>query len=532
MTSLDWLMIGIYVAGLLGMSIYLGIGQSSQDDYYVGGRNLSWWAVGISTMATQTSAVSFISIPAFVALKPGGGLTWIQYELAVPLAMIAASILLLPLFRKLDLISVYEYLELRFGRSIRSLISAIFLLSRALGTAVGLYASAIVLAVVLQIPIWSTIILMGVFTVIYDTIGGMKAVVYSDVLQSGILLLGIFACIYFAVEEIGGLGVALDVMSAERMRTLDMSTGLGDGGHTPFWGFLIGAFFLYLSYYGADQSQVQRELSAKTLNDTRKSLFLNGYVRFPFALLYLVLGLALGALHVTSTDFQNEVPGELMDFMVPVFVLMHLPPGVRGILVAALLAASMSSLDSALNSLSAATMRDFIEHGRSLTQRTSLWLGRLTTLIWGLVIIGFAYAVGGVADTVIESINKIGSAVYGPILAAFLIGVLSKRATTAGVFAGVVAGIGFNLVLWIAVPSLFWMWWNLFGLLVAVAVTFVASLWGPRPDAQRVGAYTLQGSRLFEQLPLWSRGHTALLIYFFIILGIVFALDWHALQRM
>jgi SSS family solute:Na+ symporter len=522
---LDWTVIGVFLVLLIGMSVLVGRGQTGQDDYYVGGRDLPWWAVGISTMATQTSAVSFISIPAFVALKPEGGLTWIQYELAVPLAMIATSIALLPLFRKLELISVYEYLELRFGPSMRTLISAIFLLSRAFGTAVGLYASAIVLAVAMQWPIWATILLMGAFTVVYDVIGGMKAVVYSDVVQSLILFVGIFVCIWFAAKDLGGIQATLDLIPAERLNTLDLSLGLGDGSHAPLWGFLIGAFFLYVSYYGTDQSQVQRELSARDIRDTRRSLFLNGYVRFPLASLYLALGIALGAFYNTSADFQDQVPADLMDYLVPVFVLQYLPEGIRGLLVAALLAASMSSLDSALNSLSAATMRDFVEKRWRLGERASLWYGRLTTLAWGVFITAFAYAVGGIADTVIEAINKVGSAVYGPILAAFTMGVLSKRAGTAAVFAGVVAGVGLNLALWVAAPGVFWMWWNFFGWAAAVAVTWVGGWILPhRPEAE-VAPYTLRGSGLFREIPLWSRGETAMLIYFFIILGVVIVVD-------
>ena len=520
----DWWMIGIYLVLLVGMSVLVGRGQTGQDDYYVGGRDLPWWAVGISTMATQTSAVSFISIPAFVALKPEGGLTWIQYELAVPLAMIATSIGLLPLFRKLELISVYEYLELRFGPGMRTLISAIFLLSRGFGTAVGLYASAIVLAVAMQWPIWATILLMGVFTVVYDMIGGMRAVVYSDVVQALILFVGLFVCIGFATKDLGGVQATLDLIPAERLNTLDLSLGLGDGSHAPLWGFLIGAFFLYVSYYGTDQSQAQRALSARNVRDTRRSLMLNGYVRFPLASLYLALGVALGAFYYTSADLRAQVPAERVDYLVPVFVLYHLPDGIRGLLVAALLAASMSSLDSALNSLSAATMRDFVERRWRLSERASLWYGRLSTLAWGVFVTAFAHAVGGIADTVIEAINKVGSAVYGPILAAFTMGVLSRRAGTAAVAAGVVAGVGLNLGLWIALPGVFWMWWNFFGWLAAVVVTLVVAWVLPRPQRE-VAPYTLAGSGLFRELPLWSRGETAMLVYFFVILGAVIVAD-------
>ncbi len=201
MNTLDWTVIGFYMAGMIVLSVRMGRGQESQEDYYVGGRDLPWWAVGVSTTATQSSSVSFISVPAFVALVQGGGLTWLQYEVAVPLAMIFIMIFLLPLFRKLELISVYEYLELRFGSGTRSFLSAVFLFSRGLGTGVGVYASAIPISVALGLDLSVTILAIGIITLIYDTIGGMKAVVYSDVLQMVILLAGIGLCIGYALGQ-------------------------------------------------------------------------------------------------------------------------------------------------------------------------------------------------------------------------------------------------------------------------------------------------------------------------------------------
>jgi len=270
MTLLDWLVILTYLLGMIGLGFILGKKHTSEEDYYLGGRRLSWWAVGISTMATQTSAISFISKPAFVALRPGGGLTWLQYELAVPLAMIVVLMFLAPLFRKLELVSVYEYLERRFSPSIRYLVSLLFLLSRGLAAGVVVYTTAIVLAVCLGIPLWLTILIIGVVTIVYDTFGGMPAVVYSDVIQMAILLGGVIVCILYAASSVGGFGKIVTAMPAERLNTLDLSTGLGDGSHVPFWGFLIGGFFLFISYYGTDQSQVQRQLSAKSIDDVRQ----------------------------------------------------------------------------------------------------------------------------------------------------------------------------------------------------------------------------------------------------------------------
>jgi SSS family solute:Na+ symporter len=521
----DWFLIALYILAMIGLSVYLSRGQVNQADYYVAGRNLPWWAVGISTMATQTSVISFMSIPSFVALKPGGGLTWLQYELAVPLAMIGVSMLLLPFFRHLELISVYRYLELRFGPQVRSLVSAVFLLSRGLGSGVGLYASAIVLTVMMGVPLWVTILVMGITTLVYDTIGGVRAVVYSDVIQTVILLAGIGLCIFFALEMVGGVSAVIDAVEPVRWSALDMSTGLGDAASTPFWGFLVGGLFLYMAYYGTDQSQVQRELSASSIEDTRHSLHLNGFARFPLTALYVAMGLSLAAVYAASTDLQAQVPMDKLDYLVPSFILLHLPEGVRGIIVAAMLAASMSSLDSALNSLSAATMRDFIEPGRDLSERQSLILGKVTTVGWGLAITGLAFFVGDISDTVIESINKVGSAFYGPILAAFLSGVLSRTATAGGITWGVLGGVGFNLLLWVLLPEVFWMWWNFFGLVVAAAITLVVSRFTAPCPEESVRNYTLAGSGFLRQHKLWRPVYGALVLWFLVLLILLYGLN-------
>ena len=528
MNALDWGIIIVYLSGMIGLSVHLGRRQASQEDYYVGGRSLPWWAVGTSTLATQTSAISFISIPAFVALRAGGGLTWLQYEMAVPLAMIVVMMFLIPFFRKLELVSVYEYLELRFDPSVRSLMSAVFLVSRALATGIGVYASGIVLSVCLGIPLWSTILIIGFVTIVYDTIGGITAVVYSDVIQMVILLVGLVICIGYATATVGGLSTIVNSFPADRWDTLDFSTGLGDGSSTPFWGFLIGGFFLYISYYGTDQSQVQRELSASSLGDTRRSLLLNGLARFPLTVLYILLGLAVGATYVHSVELRASIPVDHLDYLVPQFILQHLPPGIRALLFAAILAAAMSSLDSALNSLSASTMRDFVERRCDLSQERILFLSKLTTVIWGILITGFAFLVGNISATVVEGINKIGSAFYGPILASFLVGVLSKRANATGVFAGVSAGVGFNLLLWIALPGVYWMWWNLLGLLVSVLLTWVVSRLTPPPRPEQTSIYTLSGSGMFEQERQWVSMYLLLVGYFALILAFLFVLDGFA----
>lgn len=520
MTTLDWIVILTYLLGMIGLGFILGKKHTSEEDYYLGGRRLSWWAVGISTMATQTSAISFISKPAFVALRPGGGLTWLQYELAVPLAMVVVLMFLAPLFRKLELVSVYEYLERRFNPSIRYLVSLLFLLSRGLAAGVVVYTTAIVLAVCLGIPLWFTILIIGLVTIVYDTFGGMPAVVYSDVIQMAILLGGVIVCILYAVNHVGGFGTIITVMPAERLNTLDLSTGVNDGSYVPFWGFLIGGFFLFISYYGTDQSQVQRQLSAKSINDVRKSLLFNGFSRFPLTVLYMLLGIAVWGVYHVSPELQAAVPDDHPDYLVPLYILLYLPAGIRGLLFASILAAAMSSLDSVLNSLSASTVRDFLRPNK-LSDSGKLRLSKWVTMAWGVVITAFAFIAENISATVIETINMIGSVFYGPILAAFLAGILVRRVTSRGIFAGIISGIGLNLALWFFAPGIHWMWWNVIGCLVTIVLTYAISLLRVEAQPPDLGKYTLRWSDILKNERSWFSTYLSLAIYFVLMLAIL-----------
>lgn len=531
MNSLDWTIIVVYLGSMIGLSSYLGRGQQDDADYYLGGRDLPWWAVGLSTMATQTSAISFISIPAFVALKQGGGFAWLQYELALPLAILFTMLVLLPFFRRLELVTVYEYLERRFGPEARLLISGLFLASRGLGTGVGLYASAIVLSVCLGVPVWATILLMGVVTVVYDVLGGMKAVVYSDVVQMVVLLGGLVLCIGFVAAQVGGIGSMFAAFEPARYRAFDPHTGLGDGAQTPFWALLFGGFFLYTSYYGADQSQVQRELSAPTVEDTNRSLLLNGFARFPLTLLYMLLGVAAGAAYAHSPELQQSVDAAgKPDFLVPHLILQQMPQGLRALLFAAILSAAMSSLDSALNSLSAATVRDFVERFHSPPPERAMLLNKFVTIVWGAVVtaLAFFFAYVEFSDTVVEGVNKIGSLFYGPILAAFLAGLCSRRTTSRGVLAGLICGVATNLCLWLLWEKLHWMWWNVFGLGVALTVAAAVSRLDA-PPPREVEKYALRGEEILQNARRWRVSYLLLLAYFCLILATLwFCTAWAA----
>ncbi|MFU8813186.1 MAG: sodium:solute symporter [Balneolaceae bacterium] len=483
MATLDWVIVAIYAAGLIGLSYWLSKGQSTTTDYYLGSKGLKWWQIGLSTMATQLSAVSFISAPAFVGLRENGGLQWLTYEFAVPLAMIFLIIFIFPPLYKSGVISIYSYLGRRFGSSTNKILSGVFQFSRAFATGITVYAVAIVLEAVFGIPLWINILLTGVIALIYDYLGGMKAIVISDVIQMGILFLGFIICSYVAYDLIGGWGSFVENLDRDRLDAVSFTnTGLGDGSEFGFWPMVLGGFFLYAAYYGCDQSQAQRILSSSDMKNVRRALLFNGFMRFPTVFLYCVMGLLIGTFALMTPEFLSLIPEGRSDYLVPLFIVEQLPVGLVGLLVAAILAAAMSSLDSALNSLSAATVEDFVIPAKSKnekpTEAESFRLSKKYTIVWGVVCVLLAFSAGNIAPTVIEAINKVGSMFNGPIIATFVLAILTKTATTKGVNIGIVAGVAFNLVLWLFFDDvIFWFWWNLTGFLVTVTVAMIVSRW-------------------------------------------------------
>ncbi|WP_221030475.1 sodium:solute symporter family transporter [Actomonas aquatica] len=472
MASLDWLVLAVYLGGMIALSIWLARGQADDADYYLGGRRIAWWMVGISIVATQSSAISFVSIPAFVALRPGGGLSWLQYELAVPLAMLFLLLFLVPRLRRRNLVSVFEFLTERFGVGTGRLLAVVFMLSRGLATGIGVYATALVLSPMLGWHLPATILLIGVVAIIYDTIGGMKAVVVSDVVQMALIVGGAGLAIAVAWGEVGGAGAAWAALGEERRTAAQWASGLGDGATVPFWAYLVGGFFLYASYYGTDQSQVQRLMATASPREAQRAVLLGGVLRLPLTLVYLTLGVAVGAVFQASPELQAAVPADKLDALVPQFILLYLPAGVKGLVLAAILAAAMSSLDSAINSLSAVTMRDFVEPWLRPGDAARLRWGKITTVAWGALVTAMAFGAGSIDRTVIEAINKIGSAFYGPVLATFVLGLVTKRVRGGGMMAGVAAGVGANLTVWLAGWPIHWMWWNVLGCAVTTVVAF------------------------------------------------------------
>jgi len=387
------------------------------------------------------------------------------------LAMIAIMLVLLPTFHRLQLVSVYGYLEHRFDLKTRLILSGLFQFIRAFATAVTIYSIALVVELITGLPFWGAVLLLGIITLVYDIFGGVRGVIYSDVIQMLILVSVLILVLFLLLQDIGGFSQLFTNFPKERLTTLDFNHhGLGDGQTFAFWPMLIGGFFLYVSYYGCDQSQVQRVLCANSIAQSKKALFLNGLLRFPLVLLYCMVGVAIGSYALQTPDFIATLPlnGNEPNYnlVVPQYILQSLPIGLVGLALVALFAAAMSSLDSVINSLSASTMEDFVRrfHKGTWSDQQELWISRAITLAWGSIAILFSFYVGDISSSVLVTINKIGSLINGPVLGVFLLGLLTQRTHGTGATIGLIAGFVFNGLCWLYWPAVSWLWWNVFGL--------------------------------------------------------------------
>ncbi len=489
---IDLAIMALYLLAVVGMSLAFAWRQRTGSDYFLAGRSMGSIPLALSIMANQASAVSLVGAPAFVALREGGGLRWLQYELALPLAMLLVAAILLPALRSVPGASIYAYAEERFGRATRRALAGSFLLARGLALGVILYASALVVAQALGCSVDRALLAVGLFSVAYTSLGGIVADIWSDVLQLALLWGGTLVSAFYLVEHSGF--EILASIPEERAATIVASAPLED----PFslWPMLLGGLFLYLSYYGCDQSQAQRLLTARSDSDARRALVLNGLLRFPMVLTYCAFGLLLAALLRIDSSFAASMAGRPPDSLVPVFLMSYLPAGLRGLFLAAILAAAMSSIDSALNSLAAVTLDDVFGVDPA---RQSVWLGRATSLSWGLfaVLSGMMFARGGTG--VLELVNMVGSAFYGPVLAVFVLGVLAPGVTGGAALLGLGAGLAGNLALAAFAPAVPWLWWNPAGFLFTLiaAMTFgnaglrFSARWERRESILLLGAFAV-----------------------------------------
>jgi SSS family transporter len=462
LNPIDLLVVGVYLAGITAFGLHFRSRQRSLRDYFLAGRSVPWWAISLSIVAAETSTLTLISIP---GLAYDTNWTFLQVVMGYAVGRVIISVILLPHYFRGELSTAYELIEKRFGPLLRSLTAGLFLLTRAAAEGVRVYAVSIVVAIALGTGRVASIALITLLTLIYTFEGGLAAVIWTDVLQTAIYLGGTLVGVATILRLTPGGWPAIHAAAAEagRLQVFDFKFSL----HTPytFWAGLIGGTFLTTASHGTDQLIVQRLLAARGRRQSAAALIASGgAVLFQFAL-FLLVGTMLWAYYrVPSAAFGSA------DRIYPTFIVTRMPPGISGLLVAAVLAAAMSNLSAALNSLSSSSMFDFYLRRRVLAdEKQRVHISRWVTLAWALVLFLLALVALHKAGRVIEVGLQIASIAYGALLGVFLLGVLTRRVGQKGAIAGMICGLSTELYLWLGtrVP---WTWYVLAGTVVTYVV--------------------------------------------------------------
>jgi len=547
----DWTIVVLYIGWVTWTGLRLSRRSHDATGYFLAGRSLPWWAVGLSVMATQMSAITLVGT---TGQAYADGMRFIQFYLALPIAMSILCVTAVPFFYRAKVFTAYEYLEQRFDAKTRTLTSFFFLLSRGLGVGVIIAAPSVILSIVLGWDEVVTIFLIGLSTTVYTMLGGVQAVTWTDVKQMFVIVAGLALCVIVILSSLPGgvtLGDALHLAGAAgKLETLDFRFDFEE--RYTVWSGLIAALFLFLSYFGCDQSQVQRYLTARSIDEGRTSLMMSAFLKIPLQFLILLIGVLVFVFYqfrpaplvfneVEAMQAANARPAEYaqleaevtelhrqrqdaamqyinarkngdadvermiylseteayagrradatafiretndnpsfndVNYVFPTFVIDNMPVGAVGLIIAAILAAAMSSVAAELNSLATASTMDFYKRHfrRDSTDNELVRFGRYATLLWGVfacIVATFATNLG----SLIEVVNTFGSFFYGSLLGVFVLAFAVPGARPAGAFYGLLFGI---VSVWIAsaFTDIAFLWFNVVGCLVTVAAGYIIS---------------------------------------------------------
>jgi SSS family transporter len=468
LNKLDFAIIALYLIGITLFGLRFRKKQRTLRDYFLAGRDIPWWAIALSIVAAETSTLTIISIP---GLAYDTNLTFLQVVMGYVVGRVIISFVLLPHYFRGDLYTAYELIERRFGRGMRSLTAGLFLLTRAAAEGVRVYAVSIVVAIALGTGEVASIAIITALTLIYTFEGGLAAVIWTDVIQTVIYVGGTVVGLVTILHLVPGGWPAIHAAATEagKLRVFDFTPNFWMP--YTFWAGIAGGAFLTTASHGTDQLIVQRLLAARSQKQSVTALLSSGVaIMFQFSL-FLILGIMLWAFyHVPSSHFGRA------DRIYPTFIVSQMPHGISGLLIAAILAAAMSNLSAALNSLSSSSIMDFYVHFRPHTdERRRMRLSRLSTFFWALLLFGLAVLALHKVGRVVEVGLQVASVAYGALLGVFLLGVLTERANPYGAAIGMLSGFVVEIYLWwfTAVP---WTWWVLIGTVVTFGVGYAASL--------------------------------------------------------
>lgn len=469
MRWIDLAVIIVYLIGITWFGARFRETQKSLKDYFLGGRNAPWWAIGFSIVSAETSTLTIIGTP---AIAFNGNFGFLQVVLGYLLARVLISVLFLPHYFRGEMYTAYELMKRRFGDRIRKLTAGSFLVLRALAEGVRVFAISIVVSIILGTGDMLSILVIVLLTLFYTFEGGMTAVIWTDVIQMVLYVFGAVVSLVVILQAIpGGWPHVAEVAGAAgKFQVFDFRFAPTAEFFTraySFWGGLIGGLFLTTASHGTEQLMVQRLLSARTEGESRAALFASWVVIFVQFSMFLVIG---AMLFVFYKDNGMAMP-RIADQIYPRFIWERLPVGIAGLIMAAILAAAMSNLSAALNALASTTIMDFYKPLRPHhTEEHYLGMARKTTIVWGAVLMG----IGVLArqwGSVLEAGLGIASIVYGALLGVFLLGLLTKRATETGAMIGMSAGLLIMLYVKLG-TSIAFTWYVLIG----SSVTFVTGL--------------------------------------------------------
>ncbi|MCB0322297.1 MAG: sodium/solute symporter [Bdellovibrionales bacterium] len=462
MSLLDWSIVLASLLAVIGLGIYAGRGVVDLNDYFLAGRRLGVWAVALSVIATETSAATVIGGP---DTSYRGDLAYLQTTIGAVASRFFLAYFFIETYYRHGVVTVYGYLEKRFGVAVQMSAALLFCAGRLFASGARLFIAAFAISTICEIDLVTVTLATGVCALVYGSFGGLRAVVWTDVLQ-GTLFLAVGAyTLHFLIQEVGGVAVVWGSLETSgKLRLFDLRTDLLDPDfwRTPytFWGAVLGGFTLGVATHGTDQDMVQRMLACRTSREGKRSMVLVGLLEIPVALLFVSLGLVLWSYYQLH---PGMAPAEGASVF-PHFILTTLPTGLKGLLVTAILAAAMSSLDSALNALASVTITDFVlplrtrlDEGASLHAAAIMLLSKISSVAWGGMLIGVAVVLGRYHQWLLASVGDndpgrqtellslalgVMSLLYGPLLGIFLIALFTERGTSRSCVAAMLGGLG------------------------------------------------------------------------------------------
>lgn len=540
MSYQDWIVLVVTLTSIIMYGVYKSKSTKNLEGYFLSNRDMPWYLVLLSIMGTQASAITFISAPGQAFTD---GMRFVQYYFGLPLAMIVICIVFVPVFNNLKVYTAYEFLEKRFDLKTRTLTSFLFQISRGLSTGISIYAPSLILSSLLGWNIYYTNIIMGGVLIIYTVSGGARAVAHTQKLQLLIVIIGMVIAGYLVVHlmpenigfldalHIGGKNGKMNIIT-----TGESANGFDWKDKYNIWSGIIGGFFLALSYFGTDQSQVGRYLTAKNNRQGKIGLLLNGIVKVPMQFLILLVGVLVFSFYqyhkapvyfnetqvqrAKETSYKNDLinlenqyalispsdnlqkdkikreyksvlskalPNEDMNdtnYIFLYFVIDYLPKGLVGLLIAVIFLAAWGSIAAALNALSSCTVVDIHKKfiNKNLTEQQDYRVSRFYTFWWGIFCILVAEFASNLGNSLIETVNILGSLFYGVILGIFLIAFWFKQIKANALFYAALTAEIFVILIYIS-DKISFLWLNVIGALLVIILGYLMQIFIKTPKS-------------------------------------------------